>query len=84
MTDSITTDVIAIIAKNLPEGHRELNATDRLADLGIDSFTAVEIIFALEEKFNIQIPYNANDKTVSLDTVGQIADAIRNQVPAKS
>jgi acyl carrier protein len=84
MTDSIAADVMEIIAKNLPEGHREVALTDRLSDLGIDSFTAVEIIFAVEEKFNIQVPFNANDKNASFETVAQIVDAIRNELTAKS
>lgn len=36
-----------------------LDAT--LADLGIDSMNLVEIIFAIEERFDIQIPFNANE-----------------------
>lgn len=81
MTD-VTADVLAIIAKKLPEP-RELAVGDRLEDLGLDSFSEVEIIFDLEEKFDIQIPYNSNDSRLEFETVGQIVDAIQRLVAGK-
>ena len=78
----VTTDVLAIIAKKLPEP-RELALTDRLEDLGLDSFSEVEIIFDLEEKFDLQIPYNSNDSRLEFETVGQIVGAIQKLVDGK-
>jgi acyl carrier protein len=83
MTD-ITADVIGLIQKKLPVEKQALNRTDRLKDLGIDSLTVVELIFDLEEKFNIQLPYNANDSQPEFETVGEVVDAIRNIVDKKS
>ena len=34
--------------------------SDSLDDLGLDSMEVVALIFDIEEKFNIQIPINAN------------------------
>lgn len=76
----VAADVIAIIAKKLPPSGRDLKMTDRLDDLGIDSLMAVEMIFDLEEKFDIQIPYNSNDAKLEFETVGEVVDAIRNLV----
>ena len=59
--NDVAADTMAIIAKRLPIEKRSLNLSDRLEDLGIDSFSAVEMIFDLEEKFDIQISYNSND-----------------------
>jgi acyl carrier protein len=78
----VTADVVAIIAKKLPEP-RELARDDRLEDLGLDSFSEVEIIFDIEEKFDIQIPYNSNDSRLEFETVGQIVDAIQKLVAGK-
>jgi len=75
--DSVTADTIAIIAKKLPAEKRKLQVTDRIEDLGIDSFSAVEMIFDLEEKFDIQIPYNSNDARPEFETVGDIVDVIK-------
>ena len=80
----ISTDVIALIQKRMPEGKKALDPADRLKDLGIDSLSVVELIFDLEEKFNIQIPYNANDTEPEFETVGEVIDAIKNVVAKKS
>ena len=83
MTD-ITADVLALIQKKLPAEKPALSMGDRLKDLGIDSLSVVELIFELEEKFNIQIPYNANDSSPEFETVGEVVDAIKNVVSKKS
>ena len=75
MADTAT-DVLNLIRKKLPPGRDELKMQDRLEDLGIDSLSTVELIFELEEKFNIQIPYNANDAEPEFQTVAEVVDAI--------
>ena len=82
--DDVAADTIAIIAKRLPPEKRNLQATDRLDDLGIDSFTAVEMIFDLEEKFDIQISYNSNDLMPEFQTVGDVIAAIKKLVGGQS
>lgn len=82
--NDITADVIAIIQKKLPAEKSALDPADRLKDLGIDSLSVVEMIFDLEEKFNIQIPYNANDSQPEFETVGEVVNAIKNLVDKKS
>ena len=37
----------------------------------------VEMIFDLEEKFDIQIPFNANDAKPEFETVGEVVEAIK-------
>jgi acyl carrier protein len=78
--DEVTADTMAIIAKRLPADRHDLSMTDRLEDLGIDSFTAVEMIFDLEEKFDVQISFNANENMSDLVTVGDIVAAIKKLV----
>jgi acyl carrier protein len=73
----ITADVIAIIAKKLPPENRNLQMSDRLDEIGIDSLMGVEMIFDLEEKFDIQIPFNANDAKLEFETVGEVVEAIK-------
>ena len=73
----ITADVVAIIAKKLPPDKRNLQMTDRLDEIGIDSLMGVEMIFDLEEKFDIQIPFNANDAKLEFETVGEVVEAIK-------
>jgi acyl carrier protein len=75
---------MAIIAKRLPPTRQNLALEDRLDELGIDSIAAVEMVFDLEEKFDIEIPYNANDGQLALQTVGEIVDAISSLVGGKA
>ena len=74
--DSVAADTIAIIAERLSIEKRNLQLTDRLDDLGINSLSVIEIIFDLEEKFDIQIPYNSNDVRPEFQTVGDVIAAI--------
>ena len=82
--DDMAADVIAIIAKRLPAEKRNVVMADRLEDLGINSFSAVEMIFDLEEKFDVQISYNSNDARLDLETVGDVVSAIKDLVAGNS
>ncbi len=52
--------VIAILAAQLLLPPEDVAPEARIADLGLDSLGKVEAIFALEERFGIAIPFNAN------------------------
>ncbi len=53
--------VIAILAQQLLLEPSEIAADARVDDLGLDSLGKVEAIFALEERFDISVPFNANE-----------------------
>lgn len=57
----IETRVIAILAKQLLLPPSEVAADATVAELGLDSLGKVEAIFALEERFDIHVPFNANE-----------------------
>jgi acyl carrier protein len=77
----VTADVIAVIAKKVPAGRSEpIKLDDNLKDIGLESIDALEMIFDLEEKFGIQIPYNANSAAVDFSTVGDVVKAIQRVV----
>lgn len=52
--------VIAIIAEQAVLEPSDVTLDSTLAELGIDSLGLVESIFAIEEAFDISIPFNAN------------------------
>ncbi len=81
----VATDVIAIIAKKKRVDKPTVELTDRLEALGLESLDAVEMIFDLEEKFDIEIPYNANTNNprTEFDTVGDVVNAIEKLVAKK-
>ena len=53
--------VIEILAAQLLLPASAIAADARIDDLGLDSLGKVEAIFALEERFGIAIPFNANE-----------------------
>ena len=56
----IETAVIAILAKQLLLAPEEIAPDARIDELGLDSLGKVEAIFAMEERFGIHVPFNAN------------------------
>lgn len=56
----IETAVIAILAKQLLLVPGEIAPEARIDELGLDSLGKVEAIFAMEERFGIHVPFNAN------------------------
>ena len=62
---SVQDKVIEIIAEQAVLEPGDVALTSTLEDLGIDSLGLVESIFAIEEEFDISIPFNANDPTES-------------------
>ena len=82
----VTSDVIDIITKKKRVDKPNVELSDRLEDLGLESLDAVEMIFDLEEKFDITIPYNANTNSprAEFDTVGDVVKLIQKLVDKKS
>jgi acyl carrier protein len=61
MAESVSEKVIAIIAEQAVLEPSDVSMDATLEDLGIDSLGLVESIFAIEEAFDIQVPFNANE-----------------------
>ena len=87
MTQSVRDTVIAIIARQAVLEPGEVEMTAALDDLGIDSLGLVEAIFAIEEAFDISVPFNANDpsETTGFDisSVAAIVAAVEALVAQK-
>jgi len=94
--EAITDEVMQIISRELKIPLARLTADTALQDLGVESLDLIEIIFALEEKFDISIPYNANEAAAAgtreaaraglgkLETIGQISAAVKGLMDAKT
>lgn len=83
MSDTITTRVIEIIAEQAVLEPGDVNLDQTLEELGIDSLGLVESIFAIEEAFDISVPFNANDPSDSdfdISSVAAIVAAIKGLV----
>ena len=65
--------VIAIIADQAMLEPSDIAMDNTLGDLGIDSLGLVESIFAIEESFDLTVPFNANDPHASEFDISSIA-----------
>ncbi|AVL51672.1 acyl carrier protein [Roseobacter denitrificans] len=68
--------VIAIIAEHAVLDPADVSADSTLEELGIDSLGLVECIFAIEESFDISVPFNANNPTESDFDISSVASIV--------
>jgi acyl carrier protein len=63
-------------------GAKLLTQDTRLADINIESLDLVEIIFEIEERFKIEVPYNANNPNsgprLEFTTIGEIVEGVHS------
>ena len=85
--NSVRERIVAIIADQAMLDPSEITAEATPADLGIDSLGLVESIFAIEEAFDISIPFNANEPEQSdfdISSMGSIIAAVEKLVAEKA
>ena len=81
MSDELIERVRKVIAasKRIPEDKVAVDST--FEELGIDSMDAVEILFALENEFDINIP---DEEVKSVRNVRQMVEGVERLLAAKS
>ena len=83
MSGNVKENVIGIIAEQAVLEPSDISMDQSLEDLGIDSMALVEAIFAIEETFDIQVPFNANEPEKSdfdISSVSAIVAAVEKLV----
>lgn len=71
--------IIAILAEQALLQPSDIALDNSLEELGIDSMALVESIFAIEEAFDITVPFNANapkDSGFDISSVAAIIAAV--------
>jgi len=79
MQKSIADRIMDLIADKAMLDRSQVSPEASLADLGLDSLLVVELIFAIEEAFGIEVPFNANDPENSefdVKTVASVAASV--------
>ena len=87
MRTDIERKVIEIISVQALLDPADIRPDTGLSDLGIDSLGLVESIFAIEEEFDISVPFNANDPSASdfdFTSVLTVARGIQDLIAAKT
>jgi acyl carrier protein len=80
---SVKDKVILIIAEQGLLDVADVSLSATLEDLGIDSLGVVESIFAIEEEFDIEVPFNANapeESEFDISSVATIISAVETLV----
>ncbi len=80
MQDELSKRVIAVMAttQHMPEDKITIDSS--FQELGIDSLDGINILFALESEFDINIP---DDAAKEIKTVREMVEGVRQLVAAK-
>lgn len=87
MAIDIKKKVIEIIAEQAVLDVADVQPNSTLASLGIDSLGLVESIFAIEEAFDVSVPYNANEPNLSdfdISSVAAIVASVEGLIAQKA
>lgn len=81
--EEIERKVIDIVAEQSMVDNKVVAISSTPEELGIDSLGLVEIVFAIEENFDVSVPFNANDPSTSgfdITTVGTVVDGVKKLI----
>lgn len=78
---NVQQEIFEIIAKQAKIDIATIKVDSTLKDLGIASLDAIEVIFDIEENFNINLPNEDTD--FEGGTVGHLVDAVQRQIALK-
>ncbi len=81
MSDELTQRVLKTIATSKRIPVEQVTIESEFQQLGIDSMDAVEILFALENEFDISIP---DEEVRNVRNVRQMAEGVEKLVAAKA
>jgi acyl carrier protein len=73
---SVKDKIIAIIAEQAFLEPSDVALSSSMESLGVDSMGLVECIFAIEEKFDVQVPFNANDPQASSFDISSVQSIV--------
>ena len=79
---SAADDIVKMITDRTSHTGGSLHLSESLDNIGLDSMEVVALIFDIEEKFDIQIPLNAN-MDIESKTVADLIKAVDKLVAAK-
>lgn len=76
MSTDVKNRIFEIIAEQALLEPSDISMDQTLEDLGLDSMGLVEAIFSIEESFDIQIPFNANEPEKSEFDISSVASIV--------
>jgi len=85
--ETVADQVRGILAEQAMLDLDDVTTTSTLEDLGLDSLGLVEVIFAIEETFDVQVPFNANEPDKSdfdISSVQKIIDGVQALIDSQA
>ena len=79
--DNIEETVLELVGEQVGIDTQKIFLSSKLEDLNLDSVAIVELVFLLEEKFEISIPFEGLDESElkrNFYTVSSIVDHLKN------
>jgi acyl carrier protein len=76
MSDDVSKRVTQIIAEQAMLDPEAIKPETTLDDLGLDSLALVEVVFGIEEAFDISVPFNANEPAASDFDISKVAHIV--------
>lgn len=83
MTDSIQQQIFELVAAQAKIEAATIKPESTLKDLGIASLEAIELIFDIEEHFNINFP-DQQGANLDSDTIQSLVDAVQKGLDDKA
>ena len=87
MTIDVQEKMIEIIAEQAVLDTSDVSPNMTIEELGLDSLGLVEAVFAIEETFEINVPFNANDPAASefdITSVASMVAAVQGLIKAQA
>ena len=81
MQEDLTKRVITVMAATQHMPEEKITIDNTFQELGIDSLDGINILFALESEFDINIP---DEAAKEIRTVREMVDGVRQLVEAKA
>lgn len=78
---AVAEQIFDIIAKEAGIERERISLTSTLEDLQIESLDVVQIIFAIEEQFQVYMPYN--NPAFDVETVGSLVETVERLLREK-
>ena len=75
-------EIVQIISSET-NGAIDIDLKDHLDELGLDSLGVVEVTFLIEERFGVEIPFNANFD-IKAKTVSDLIVTVESLLAAKN
>ncbi|ACA18140.1 hypothetical protein M446_3760 [Methylobacterium sp. 4-46] len=82
-TGDIERILLEIVRKQARNEGADWSLTTTMEEAQIDSFDLVELVFEVEDRFGVEVSFNANERPIGEMTFGDVIALIRGALASK-